>query len=345
MAHNLELRNGTYSFAECTKKEIAWHKLGQQFDCEMTSREALAASRADYIVEKTPVFSCADGQNYVEDANHSFIKRTDTNEILGLVGSGYGIVQNTDAFEFVDSLCTGKSGEPFIECAGVLGIGERVFVTAKFPERFKAGDTLGDDGEMYAVITTSHDGSGAVTVMMTPVRVVCNNTLNYAMFQNHKSIIRFKHTSNVANRMKENVMHASQVLGVYEKTIAAIEDYQQKLRSVEVNGKLITKVVAKMAFGNNYPLYVAEGLDCEQLSTRGKNVFNGLMESVECGIGQDLFKEKNGLWLFNGLSTYWQNHTKYGSKGVDDDAERKFDNLMGGNVHSKLMDAYCEIVA
>ena len=345
MAHNLELRNGIYSFAECTKKEIAWHKLGQHFDCEMTAREALAASRADYIVEKTPVFSCADGQNYVESASHTFIKRADTNEILGLVGSGYGIVQNTDAFEFVDSLCTGKSGEPFIECAGVLGIGERVFVTAKFPERFRAGDTTGDDGEMYAVITNSHDGSGAVTVMMTPVRVVCNNTLNYAMFQNHKSIIRFKHTAGVANRMKENVAHASQVLGVYGKTIAAIEEQQNLLRQKEVSGKLITKVVAKMAFGNNYPLYVEEGLASENLSTRGKNIYNGLMESIESGVGQDLFKSKNGLWLFNGLSTYWQNHTKYGSKGVDDDATRKFDNIMGGNVHQKLMDAYCEIVA
>ena len=344
MAHNLENRNGVYSFAECTKKEIAWHKLGQHFDCEMTAKEALAASKADYLVEKTPVFSCADGQNFVEDENHSFIKRTDTNEILGLVGSGYGIVQNTDAFEFVDSLCTGKSGEPFIECAGVLGKGERVFVTAKFPERFKAGDTSYDEGEMYAVITTSHDGSGAVTVMMTPVRVVCNNTLNFAMMQNHKSIIRFKHTSNVANRMKENVLHASQVLGVYQKTLAAIEEQQDKLRRIEVSGKLVTKIVAKMAFGDKYPLYVAEGLDSEQLSTRGRNVFNGLMESIEGGVGQTMFKNKNGLWLFHGLSTYWQNHTKYGSKGVDDDATRKFDNLMGGSVHSKLVEAYSEML-
>ena len=112
----------------------------------------------------------------------------DTMKPLGVVSDSYGIVQNSDAFKFLDTLLTGKLTDsehtPIIETAGVLGNGERVFITAKFPEQIILDNKTDDRVDMYVVFTTSHDGTGAVNCMVTPTRVVCNNTLNYALDHN-----------------------------------------------------------------------------------------------------------------------------------------------------------------
>jgi phage/plasmid-like protein (TIGR03299 family) len=305
---------------------------------------ALRACRADYTVDSTPVFYNVNGE-FVENPDYRHIYRTDNKEILGLVTKGYGIVQNEEAFEFVNDLCCGgNSNTPFIEAAGVLGHGERVFVTAKFPEEFQIGDTFDDHGEMYAVITTSHDGSGAVTVLMTPIRVVCNNTLQYAMYQNNISKFSFKHTSGVKARMSANVQHAAQVLHCYDATMTAIKAQTELLSKTKVNTKLIQEVVGNVAFGDKYEVFKIEGIESENLSSQSKNMFNGILKSIDSGVGQEIFKEHNGNWLFNGISSFFQNSMSYGSHGVKDNPERKFDNFFGGTVHRKLTAAYANII-
>lgn len=344
MAHLINVYgNGEYSFAENGKKRRAWHGLGQVFDGEMDVPTALAASHADFTVGTIPAgYMTANG--WVEDPKHRYILRQDNDEVLGLVTDSYGVVQNADAFDFVDTLCTGKSGEPFIESAGVLGKGERVFVTAKFPERFNIGGTaFGDEGEMYAVITTSHDGFGAVTVMMTPVRVVCNNTLASAMLHSY-SKYSFKHTSQVNSRMRENIVHASKVLGVYDKTLQAINEQTAALARIDVNEQKVAEVTAKLAFGDKFNIWVAEGSDSPNLSSNLKNTYNGLRKAIEEGVGQDVFKKKNGVWLYNGFTTYFQNHTTYGKHGKKDDPTRKFDTLFGGSVYKRLNTAFDNIL-
>jgi phage/plasmid-like protein (TIGR03299 family) len=305
---------------------------------------ALRACRADYTVDSTPIFYNVNGE-FVENPDYRHIYRTDNKEVLGLVTSGYGIVQNSEAFEFVNNLCCGgNKNTPFIEACGVLGKGERVFVTAKFPEQFQIGDTFDDHGEMYAVITTSHDGSGAVTVVMTPISVVCNNTLQYAMYRNNISKFSFKHTSGVKARMSANVTHAAQVLKCYDATMAAIQEQTAILAKVQVSEKMITLVAGKVAFGEKYEIFKNEGLSSDNLSTQLKNVYNGLRKSIESGVGQDIFKQKNGNWLFNGITNYFQNVKTYTTKG-EYDAEKKFDNIInGGTAHAKIMRAYTDIL-
>lgn len=342
MAHNLEIRNGITSFAENTKKELAWYGLGQHFDGEMDVKTALELSHAGYTVHEIPC-GYFNGENWVEDNEHKYIAREDTGDVLGLVSNEYGVVQNIDAFNFVDNLCTGKSGEPFIESAGVLGKGERVFVTAKFPEKFKAGEILGDDGEMYAVITTSHDGSGAVTVVMTPVRVVCNNTLNYAMYHK-KSVLRFKHTVNVRSRMNDNILHSAQVLGVYKSTLAAINEQNIILSKKQISENLIKNILGKIAFEDKADIFFAEGINSDNLSSRGKNIYNAMRECIDNGVGQSGFVNHNGLWLMNGISSYFQNGKEYRTGKMNDDT-KKFDNIMGGTAHRKMIQAYNEIIA
>ena len=345
MAHLIEINNGKASFAENGRKRRAWHGLGQVFDGEMDVITALQASGADYTVDSIPA-GYFQNDVWTEDPAHKYTRRADNGAVLGLVTKNYGIVQNREAFEFVNDLCCGGDrNAPFIEAAGVLGKGERCFVTAKFPERFQIGDTFDDHGEMYAVITTSHDGFGAVRVIMTPVRVVCNNTLQYAMLRNHVSTFSFKHTSGVSARMLENVAHAAQVLKVYDATLAAIKEQTALLTKSSVSERLIKQVCGKMAFERNYTTFCIEGAESSNLSTKAKNIYNGLRESIESGVGQDAFKKHDGNWLFNGLSSYFQNKATYGTAGQKDDPTRKFDNIFGGTVHKKLNAAYDEIVA
>lgn len=344
MAHMIEEINGVASFAENGRKERAWHELGVVFDGEMTVETALAASHADFTVAKTPVYYQTKNGGFAANPEFFHIVRQDNGAPLGLVKKSYGVVQNADAFQFVNNLCAGgDAAEPFIESAGVLGHGERVFITAKFPERFKCGEILGDDAEVYAVITTSHDGSGAVTVMLTPVRVVCNNTLQYALGCNY-SKFAFRHTVNVKLRMKEDLEHAAKVLGCFEATKKAIAEKTAILNNIKVDEATVKMVCGRVAFGDKYPIFKTNGLSIDDLGMRNINTYYELRKSVEDGVGQDMFKSKNGNWLFNGITTYFQNTKTYVSKG-EYDAEKKFDNILnGGTASAKIMQAYGDIL-
>lgn len=346
MAHNIYINeNGVAAFAENGAKDRAWHELGEVFDGEMTVATALAAGHADFTVAKKPVYYWNNTKGTMSiNPDFAHIIREDNGSPIGLVKKSYGIVQNADAFEFVNDLCAGgNTAEPFIECAGVLGQGERVFITAKFPERFKCGEVLGDDAEMYAVITTSHDGSGAVTVMLTPVRVVCNNTLQFAL-KNNFSKFAFRHTVNVKARMKANVEHAAMVLGCFDATKQAIAETVARLNAITVNEETVKFVCARVAFGDKYPAFKEYGLDVDELGARNINVYYDLRDSVDSGIGQDLFKTKNGNWLFNGVTNYFQNVRTYTTKG-EYDAEKKFNNILGGGTaHTKIIGAFNDIL-
>ena len=262
MAHNIEIRNGVASFAENGKKERAWHGLGddqQIFDRPMFVHEALKACHADYTVQAQPVAALSpevmemiqNGQDVpfslLQDlivADKMATMRLDHNETLGLVSDKYGIVQNEDAFKFVDLFCSGQFAErdntPVIETCGVLGKGERVFVTAKFPEKIVLDAKRDDLVDMYMTFTTSHDGTGAVRAMVTPVRVVCNNTLTMALSHNIGRV-SFRHTSNVMNRLdllnKENAEFAAKALNVYEVYKNGLEQAFDHLKNIKLSEK------------------------------------------------------------------------------------------------------------
>ena len=156
----------------------------------------------NYEVEKKELWTIADPTNIEEVkklSTHFATVRTDTAQILGVVGSKYEIVQNRTAFSFFDSLVQDGSGIKY-ETAGALGNGERIFITAKLPDILRIGRN--DDIEQYIFLTTSHDGSGSIMAAFTPVRIVCNNTLNAAL-RNHSNAVYIKHTANAEEKLKE----------------------------------------------------------------------------------------------------------------------------------------------
>ena len=135
MSANIELRNNKYSFVENGGKDrqhLAWHKLGQVFDRPMFINEALEACQANYDVELEPVVALTPAIKAQLDAKDdtpiildpvelrkmlipgkAATMRTDVNETLGIVGDTYGIVQNRDAFSFIDQFINFRSAHSF----------------------------------------------------------------------------------------------------------------------------------------------------------------------------------------------------------------------------------------
>jgi len=152
--------------------EKPWHGLGFEVDHLLTSEEALKAAGLDWEVIQVPVY-VKNGEYHQVEGAVANIRSTD-NYCLGIVSEKYKVVQNKEAFSWTDALI----GEGVrYETAGSLRNGKRVFLMAKLPER----SLLGDAFVPYLVFTNGHDGTFGVEVVMTPVRVVCMNTLNLAL--------------------------------------------------------------------------------------------------------------------------------------------------------------------
>jgi phage/plasmid-like protein (TIGR03299 family) len=184
MAHNLNYNEQTEKHSFFSVKEKAWHNLGQIITDYPTSAEAIIHAGLNYTVEKRPLFTY-DTENNTGDPETDIIIpeievpdfyatiRNDTEQVLGVVGNDYEVVQNRDAFTFFDAIVGGGEGILY-ETAGALGNGERVFITAKLPDYIKVGRK--DMIEQYLFLTTSHDGLGSITAAFTPIRIVCNNS-------------------------------------------------------------------------------------------------------------------------------------------------------------------------
>ena len=151
-------------------REKPWHGLGTMVAEAPTSADAMRLAGLNWEVNPLPIYT-AEG---VEIPNYKANTRSSDGTVLGIVSNRYKIVQNGEAFDFTDALL----GEGIrYETAGSLNGGKRIWLLGKMPERYIAGDKF----EPYICFTNTHDGSGAVRVCMTPIRVVCNNTLNMAL--------------------------------------------------------------------------------------------------------------------------------------------------------------------
>lgn len=169
-----------------------WHGIGTIVaDCP-SSKEAIWLAGLDWMVEQQDVRTESGAIIPGYKAN---IRDRDQS-ILGVVSDRYQVVQNEDAFAFTDELL--GEGVKY-ETAGALQGGKKTFILARLPQRFIIA---GDEITPYFVIMNSHDGSCAIKAAMTPVRVVCQNTLNLA-FRTAKRTWTTKHTSNIMERIDD----------------------------------------------------------------------------------------------------------------------------------------------
>lgn len=157
-------------------REIPWHGLGEIVEDKLTAGEALKAARLNWKVSKEPLF-VQTGEQYVEIEDRFAIQRSSDKKVLGVVGKPFNPLQNAQAFDFMDALV--DSGDAKYETAGSLRGGRWVFLTMKVPEGIKISGK--DPVDLYLALFNAHDGTKAITGMVTPIRVVCVNTLMAAL--------------------------------------------------------------------------------------------------------------------------------------------------------------------
>ncbi|MDE6906064.1 MAG: DUF945 domain-containing protein [Lachnospiraceae bacterium] len=173
-------------------REKPWHGLGTKVGEAPESAEALKMAGLDWQVLQEPIFTDAGDRISGYKAN---IRETDR-KVLGVVTDRYKVIQNTEAFSFTDALL-GKGVR--YETAGSLQEGRKVWLLARLPREYIIS---GERISPYLVFSNTHDGSGAVKVAITPVRVVCNNTLNLAL-RTAKRSWSMIHTGNITEKVQE----------------------------------------------------------------------------------------------------------------------------------------------
>jgi phage/plasmid-related protein TIGR03299 len=309
MAHNLNFNEekGKHSFFSV--KEKAWHGLGQIIEGYPTSAEAVKFAGLDYEVTKEDIYTISYNSNgqRMDFSNriktHFATMRKDTGDVLGVVGKDYQIVQNKDAFSFFDAIVGGDG--ILYETAGALGKGERIFITAKLPDYIKVGKD--DLIEKYLFLTTSHDGFGSITAAFTPVRIVCNNTLN-AAFRNCSNSVKIRHTQNAKERLEE----AHKVLGISNRLADYLETAFNQWATVRITDKKVKQLIELAMVPNKEVLHNINAGNADQLSTVFKNMCDNVYEYAMTSPTQQTETTKGTVFgAYNAITGYFQNVRNY----------------------------------
>lgn len=192
-------------------REKPWHGLGTMVMEAPDSEAALRLAGLDWNVIQKDIIT-ADGGGVIPGFKANV--RDSDNSVLGIVTDRYKVVQNTDAFAFTDALL----GEGIrYETAGSLQGGRRTWILARLPHQYIIN---GEEITPYLVFMNAYDGSGSIKIAMTPVRVVCQNTLNLALAKAKRSW-SCNHTGDIEGKMDEardTLLYAGQYMSELGKT-------------------------------------------------------------------------------------------------------------------------------
>jgi phage/plasmid-like protein (TIGR03299 family) len=243
MAHELETQNGVASFASF--REPAWHNLGTVFDTEKNTNEMLVAANLNnwnVRLEDLEIPS-----SLVSDKSYQYVVRTNPTDktqtdVLGIVGERYVPLQNEDLFSFGDNILDGGGRW---ETAGSIRGGRVVFGSLAL-ERETVLDPNGvaDVVKTYLLINTSHDGSIAIQASITPVRVVCANTLNVALNRTRKKdgvkqSFKIRHTQTAEGK----ITVARQALGMANSYMDEFDKMAHAMIAKEISAKDFNDII------------------------------------------------------------------------------------------------------
>ena len=205
-------------------RETPWHGLGTRVMEAPSSEDALELAGLNWKVRQEPIYT---DNNLLIPGYKANVRDLD-DKVLGVVTDRYKVVQNDEAFAFTDGLL----GEGVrYETAGALLDGRKVWILARMPREFIIN---GEQISPYLVFSNTHDGSGAIKVAVTPIRVVCNNTLNLALSTAKRSW-SMVHTGDVQGKMEE----AKQTLFMAEKYMSRLGREFETLRKIELTDRQV----------------------------------------------------------------------------------------------------------
>lgn len=286
MAHELTTneKGETEFFSAVTK---GWHKLGQTSDRQLTAEEAIKESRLDWTVEQVPVYHEAQGE-MIEVPDQYCVRRTDNYKALSIMTKRYQVIQNHETFAFADDIV--GSGQAVWDTAGSISGGRVVFMQVELPGRLFLKSNPDDQTVKKVLFVNSHDGSKALMGMITPVRVVCQNTLNAALGSKSNQF-KVYHRKNFQSRKDE----AAKVLGLASAFYDDLQFVMDTLAEQKVTHSYVEGFVNALMPATK-----------EEVSTRTENRRTQITNLFQNGRGN------NGetKWdLFNAVTEYVDHHS------------------------------------
>ncbi len=307
MAHELDITDGQASFVSA--RTDAWHQLGTTLPDTFTAEEAMRIGfLGGWNVRKLPLVALdPTGAQLPVEGRSAVIRdnpvRAGQTDVLGTVGSSYHIVQNEEHAAFLNTLVD-ESGAHF-ETAGALDGGRRVFVSMKMPGHLKVGGV--DKVDYYIAAINSHDGSMAFTFMITPIRVVCQNTLNLA-FGRASHMFRVRHTSGAQKML---VQQARQTLDLTFNYLEGFQAEAEQLINTELTQQQF-EVIIEAEFGADEKAAAATVTRAEKRLDEMASLF------ADAGTQEGI---RNTAWAGLNALTEWADHFSP-SRGDDRDTAR-----------------------
>lgn len=212
-------------------RQAPWHGLGVRVEEAPSSQDALRLSGLDWQVVQQAI-TTTEG---VPIPGYKANLRDTDHQVLGVVTDRYRVVQNTEAFAFTDGLL--GEGVKY-ETAGSLQNGRKIWLLAKLPDKYIIE---GDQIDPYLVFSNSHDGSGSIKVAMTPIRVVCQNTLNLAL-SSAKRVWSTIHVGDLAGKMTE----AHNTLLLAEKYMGQLGLEFSRLSKVKLSDQKVLQYIDQL---------------------------------------------------------------------------------------------------
>jgi phage/plasmid-like protein (TIGR03299 family) len=243
MAHLLESVNGQTAFASL--REPAWHGLGTVFQEEVSTAKMLELAHLDKWNVRLEDVEIPAGME--SDKGYSFVVRDNPfidnqKDVLGVVGERYVPLQNEDLFDFGDLMLDGGGRW---ETAGSIKNGRVVFGSLALErETILDPNGVSDKVNTYLLINTSHDGSVAIQASITPVRVVCANTLNLALGQRGrngsvKQSFKIRHTATASGKVQQ----AREALGLANAYMDKFDEMAKAMIEKEISKAKFDEII------------------------------------------------------------------------------------------------------
>ncbi len=286
MPHELATTNGRTAMMYFG--ETPWHRLGTPLKEPATAAEAIQEAGLDYQVELQPLLT----DHWLDVSQRKAVVRTDSNEVLGVVGNSYQPIQNYQCFGFLDAVVA--DGRLRYHTAGALGKGERIWMLAKLPGEIRINNSE-DVTEKYLLLHNSHDGTSSLRVFFTPIRVVCANTLAMAERRSRGTDgVSIAHKGNLEAKLGE----AQEILGFAKRFF---DDASEKINRLA--SYYPTRPQLDEYFRSLYP-------DKDEVENhRSRKTREKLFQLFEFGRGQNIPQTRLTAWsAFNAVTEYVDHH-------------------------------------
>lgn len=307
MPHNIATKDGKPMLMFVG--ETPWHKLGNRLQTPPeTAKEVIVAANLDWEVSKKPVYAFDGGAGCAVPGHYATVRADQWGkpecQPFGLVGEEYNVLQNREAFSFFDPII--KTGQVSYETAGALGHGERVWLLAKVDGNIVV---KGDDVvERYLLLSNGHDGRTALKIRFTPVRVVCQNTLNYALASGRDLL-----SSHHGHGMDRRIDRAQETVGIILKQYDSLTNTYKRFAEVQMNPDRLGRYL-----GEVFPLPKRRSNQGERSYQAAVTRVNHLRLTSERlfdqGRGNGVAAIKGTLWAaYNGVTELVDHHLAYGN--------------------------------